>query len=92
MKNNRLNHLSDSSIPNMDMEQLKIHLRERTKELNCIYSILNLIQRRGITISGVMEETIAIIPNAMQDPEHTSIRISINSTCFHKRNDHEDQI
>jgi two-component system, NtrC family, response regulator HydG len=63
----------------LDMEEmlnrLSYDLREREKELNCLYTISELFEKPQISIDEILQETIHIIPSASQYPEITSARI-----------------
>ena len=56
--------------------QEKTHeLRERVKELNCLYTISRLIQKPNITLDEILFSTVTAIPPAWQYPEITCARV-----------------
>ncbi len=55
-------------------EQAK-QIRERVKELNCLYDIAKLVETPGITIKQVLQGTVKVMPQAWQYPEITCARI-----------------
>ncbi len=57
-------------------------LRERVKELNCLYSISGIVEKHGISLREVLQETVGIIPDAWQYPEITSCRITLEGEVF----------
>ncbi|MFO8047434.1 MAG: GAF domain-containing protein, partial [Desulfosudaceae bacterium] len=50
-------------------------LAERVKELDCLYRISRVMQRPGMSLAEVMRETVRIIPDCWQEPQHTRCRI-----------------
>ncbi len=63
---------------NEDIEKLE----ERLKELNCLYTLTDLIYNPGLSLEEILEETAKLIPAAFQDPGSTGVRISINERHF----------
>jgi signal transduction histidine kinase len=52
-------------------------LRERVKELNCLYSISRIVERQGISMEEFLRETVNLVPPAWQYPEITCSRIIV---------------
>lgn len=52
-------------------------LKERVKELNCLYSISDIVEKSGLDLDMVQKRVIEIIPVAWQYPEITCCRIII---------------
>jgi len=46
-------------------------LVERIKELNCLYSIADLVERPGITLEEILQGTVELIPPSWHYPERT---------------------
>jgi PAS domain S-box-containing protein len=58
--------------------QTRTHeLGERVKELNCLYGIANLIQTPDISLAGILQGVVALIPAAWQYPTITCAQIII---------------
>ena len=57
------------------MQALAHALGERVKELNCLYSISNLMVEPSISIDEVLQRTVDLIPPSWQYPEITCARI-----------------
>jgi signal transduction histidine kinase len=57
-------------------------LRERVKELNCLYSISSIVERRYVSLGEFLQETANIIPDAWQYPEITCCRIILENETF----------
>ena len=61
-------------------------LRERVKELNCLYGISHLVEKRGISLEGILQGTVDLIPTAWQYPEITCARIIMGDQEFKTKN------
>ncbi len=57
-------------------------LGERLKELNCLYAISSLIEKRGISLDEIFQGTLDLIPAGMQYPEITCARITLDGEEF----------
>ena len=49
-------------------EQLEDQLRERIKELDCLYRLTNLIEQHEDSLDKILQETIALLPASWQYP------------------------
>ena len=52
-------------------------LKERVKELNCLYSISGIAEKHGFDLDIILERTAEIIPGAWQHPEIACCRIRL---------------
>ena len=57
-------------------------LRERVKELSCLYSISKLIEEDDLTIDEILQGIVDLIPQSWQYPEITCARIIVNDRSF----------
>jgi PAS domain S-box-containing protein len=63
--------------------QVQTHvLRERVKELDCLYSISALVERPGISLEEILQGTADLILPAWQYPEVTAARITLDGRTF----------
>lgn len=63
----------------MENEQAQnVALRERVKELTCLYSLAQLAGRSGISLAGILQGTVELLPPAWQYPEITAGRIVLD--------------
>ena len=63
----------------MDNEQAQYAaLRERVKELTCLYSLAQLAERPGITLEEILQGIVELLPPALQYPEITAGRIALD--------------
>ena len=63
-------------------EDSVLALKERIKELSCLYRIAELSNRLDLEIKEVMQACVDIIPAAMQYPEITSVRLAVEKRKF----------
>ncbi|MFW6147209.1 MAG: response regulator transcription factor [Thermodesulfobacteriota bacterium] len=57
-------------------------LEERLKELDCLYSISQLTEEHGISLSELLHATTHIVARAWQYPDITNARISLEGEVF----------
>jgi GAF domain-containing protein len=60
-------------------------LRERVKELDCLYGIAQVSQRAGLTLDAQLREIVELLPPAWQYPELTAARINLDGQVFATR-------
>jgi PAS domain S-box-containing protein len=61
-------------------------LGERVQELNCLYGISALVERPGISLAEILQETVDLIPLAWQYPEITAARVVLEGHEFKTAN------
>lgn len=57
-------------------------LRERVKELTCLYGIAQAVERYGTSLDDILESTVNLIPPAWQYPEITRGRITLDGQSY----------
>ncbi len=57
-------------------------LRERVKELTCLYSIANVASRPGISQGEFLGEIVNLLPSGWQYPEITQAKITLDNRSF----------
>ncbi len=65
-----------------ELKEANWALGERVKELRCLYGINEVTEQPGVTIEGIMEGVLNLIPPAWQHPEVTCARITLNGKTF----------
>ncbi|MFC1859218.1 ATP-binding protein [Thermodesulfobacteriota bacterium] len=68
------------------MQKSMHELNERVKELNCLFDISSLFEKRNISLAGILNGTVDLIPSAFQHPEITCARIILKGKEFKTRN------
>lgn len=66
-------------------------LKERVKELNCLYSISNLVEKEEISLEEILQGTVDVLPPAWQYPQVTCGRIVLGDRTYATRNFFETQ-
>jgi hypothetical protein len=65
-----------------ELEQVSHSLRERIKELNCLYGISKLRERTDFSLEDILQAIVDLIPPAWQYPEITCARIIFDGYEF----------
>ena len=68
------------------LQKVSHDLRERVKELDCLYGMSKLLETPGITLEEIIRGTLKIVPAALQYPEITCGRITLGNRVFRTRN------
>ena len=72
----------NSPIVELFRQQKTEELRERAKELACLYSISKIIEQKNMSIADMIGEIVNIIPPSFQHSEITCGRIIFNESEF----------
>ncbi|MBU1863379.1 MAG: response regulator [Candidatus Omnitrophica bacterium] len=62
-----------------ELKHQKNELDIRVKELNCLFAISNLMNKPNISLHEIFQKTVEIIPQALQYPEATCAKISVEN-------------
>ncbi len=62
---------------------VRASLRERVKELGCLYAISQAAHRHGAAEDGMLRDIAAIIPDGFQFPRRAAARISVDGRAWH---------
>ncbi len=60
-------------------------LAERLKELNCLYTISKIFDKKGLSLDSVIRRTIQVVPTAWQYPFIAGARTVLNDKDFHTK-------
>jgi two-component system NtrC family sensor kinase len=63
-------------------QSTKVALRERVKELTCLYEISQVAGQLGISLEEILQRIVELIPPAWQYPEIAFARIIVNGTSY----------
>ncbi len=69
-----------------DPEKVELALRERIKELNCLYGIARLAERFCDSMEDLLKHLVEVLPLSWQYPEVTCVRIVFKGQIFKSRN------
>ncbi len=62
--------------------KVELALRERIKELNCLYGISQLAERNLYSLEGLLEELVSFLPHSWQYPDITCARILFKGKTY----------
>jgi len=79
-KNKKKKITSSSSTYQIDK------LKERVKELDCLYGLTNIVKDRDLSIDDALQKIIELIPPAWQYPDITCARITIDDKEYKTNN------
>jgi PAS domain S-box-containing protein len=65
-----------------ELQQSMNEVGERIKELNCLFEISRLMERRGLALKEVLQGIVELIPPAWKHPEITCAKIIIEGRQF----------
>ena len=65
-----------------ELQKTNQALQERVKELNCLYGLAQLVERPKITLEGIFQGLVELIPPGWQYPEITAARITFEKRRF----------
>ncbi len=74
-----------NQIEETDPEKVAIALRERIKELNCLYGMSQLADRYSDSIDDFLQKLVNFLPLSWQYPEITCARILFEDKIFKSR-------
>lgn len=57
-------------------------LRERVKELSCLYGIARLVAQEDVSFDETLQGIAELLPPAWRNPERSSARISLDGRCY----------
>jgi DNA-binding CsgD family transcriptional regulator len=61
-------------------------LRERVKELNCLYSLARLIEENENSIDKMLQQAVELLPTSWQYPEHACAKIFYKKQTYQSSN------
>ena len=65
-----------------ELRSVNWSLKERVKELACLYSIDRLVEQSVMDLEGILEGIVSLIPPAWKYPEVTCARIIVDEQIF----------
>jgi hypothetical protein len=72
-------------IEDTEPEKIDIALRERIKELNCLYGIARLAERHHDSMDDFLKALVELLPLSWQYPEITCARIVLEDRTYRSR-------
>ena len=78
--------IGDRKLAEEALRESEAALKERIKELNCLYCISALLELPGISLDAIFKEAVMLIPPAWQLPDITAARIVWDGQSFQTEN------
>ncbi len=69
-----------------NLEKRTHDLKERVKELNCLWEISNLVEKPGISLETIIKGTVNLLPSSWQYPKITCARIILEAKEYKTKN------
>jgi signal transduction histidine kinase len=69
-------------ITGTQLRELTHKLTERVKELNCLYGITRLVEKRHASVDEILQGVVDLVPPSWQYPEVTCARIKLKHQQF----------
>lgn len=66
----------------LDVRNLQVDLRERVKELSCLYGIARLFARTELSVAEILEGAVALLVQGWLYPEVAAARIVLDDRMF----------
>jgi PAS domain S-box-containing protein len=93
IKNDKVEKIMGHSIPYQKktkvsdqsttcIEELKVELRERNKEITCLFHMSEIVQEENLTVEELLQSFVKLIPPAFQFPEYTAARIVFRDKVY----------
>jgi PAS domain S-box-containing protein len=70
--------ITDRKKAEEELQKSMSELDERVKELNCLFEISRLIEKRKLTLDDLLQGIAGLIPPAWQHPDITCAKIELN--------------
>ncbi|MBW1800312.1 MAG: hypothetical protein JRJ85_06230, partial [Deltaproteobacteria bacterium] len=64
------------------LQEYTYKLNERVKELNCLFDISKLVEKRRVSLEEIIQGTVDLIPSGWQHPDITCARITLENQEF----------
>lgn len=77
---------NNTEYPAGEYEELEIQLRERIKELDCLYNLTRLIEQNENSLEKIIQGTVDLLRASWQYPEITCAKIRFRDRSFQSSN------
>ncbi len=78
--------ITERNIVEQELKKSEHNLKERVKELTCLYGLSRLFEKPGISLDEIFQGTLDLIPLAWQFPEITCTKIIFNKKEYKTTN------
>ena len=78
--------ITDRKKAEEELQKSMSELDERVKELNCLFEISRLVEKRELTLDALLEGIVDLIPPAWQFPDITCAKIEVKGKALKTKN------
>lgn len=78
--------ISDQKKSEEKLHNLTVSLNERVRQLDCLFEISDIMNVPGISIDGILQRSIDIIPLGMRYSKDIWVEISLNNKQYRSKN------
>ena len=78
--------ISERKQAEEELQKSMSELDERVKELNCLFEISRLVEKRKLSLDEILQGIVDLIPPAWQYPDITCAKINLNGKEFKTHN------
>lgn len=64
------------------VKKIEKELREREKELSCLYAIIDLVEKPGLSLQEILKGIVGLLPESLGYPENACARIELSDTTY----------
>lgn len=87
----RLGRITEQKQIEETLREQAHDLRERIKEINCLYGISKLVEKPDSTLEEICQGVVELIPFSWQYPKITSAQLTVNGRKYETANHKETQ-
>lgn len=92
MNQDRYEDNAQAEVLAASAQRAEFDLRERVKELTCLYGILQIAVRPNVSLEDLLQNIVNLLPPAMQHPESAVARITLDHHSYITSNFHESPL
>ncbi len=74
--------ITERKIKENALKRKAENLDKRFKELQCLYSISNLVETPDIELKDIIQETVSLIPKALSYPNIVGVKLNIDKDIY----------
>jgi len=76
----------EHSLMEVTLKKQAHDLKERIKEINCLYGISKILEQTGLSLETTFQQVVDLIPESWQYPEITCAQLLLHDQSFRTRN------
>jgi len=77
-----ISDITDFTKNEEEKKRIEASLKERVKEIGCLYAISTIIEAPGASLNEIFSKIVGVLPTGWKHPEIACARISINGSDY----------